>query len=151
MEPLLGPYVGGKGGLKEVSPLPLGSITAASSYPSTIFPHTYIFLPFPLLSSNITWLFSKWRHMRAPTYRNMAAGLTAQTQITVRRVVASWRQGFVLQACNAEVFTVAVANRRVVICNTSLLHHATHIHQLLEISPVFGAAVVSEMLLWAPL
>jgi hypothetical protein len=39
----------------------------------------------------------EWRHMRAPTFRNMAAGLIAQTQMAVRRVVASWRQGVVLE------------------------------------------------------
>lgn len=60
------------------------------------FSHIY-FSPLspPLFKYHVIIL--KWRHMRAPTYRNMAAGLTAQTQMTVRRVVASWRQGVVLQ------------------------------------------------------
>jgi hypothetical protein len=76
-------------------PSPLPPLT-----PCTIFPrahtHTHTYISPPLLVRYHV-IVLKWRHMRAPTYRNMAAGLSAQTPMTVRRVVASWRQGVVLQ------------------------------------------------------
>lgn len=93
------------------------------------FSHIY-FSPFcPSSSLRYHVIVLEWRHMRAPTFRNMAAGLIAQTQMAVRRVVASWRQGVVLETAALWLSMRRWLTRRVAVrvrlLHTFVLNHVT--------------------------
>jgi hypothetical protein len=133
MEPLRWQCVPGgvRGGLKEVSPLPLCSITAAASLPLHNFP-THIFLsPFPS-SPQISRDYSQMTSHEGADVSQYGGWVDRADSDDSASGCGVVTARCCTTDCNVEVLTVAVVNRRVATCN--MLHTSTNFSKFLRVT-----------------